>query len=114
MQDRERGTLIGWAMNARALLVFVPSGLLIPFFWLGSFPLVFLFDAPFRGPLDKFARVTGAFCISYYPQVWFVALALAITGLICRWRSAVIVTLAVAPFVVGVAPFLFFNLLQFV
>ncbi len=101
-------------MNARALLVFIPSGMLIPFFWLGSFGMAFAFDAPFRNSTDKFLRVAGASCVFYYAHVWTAALLLTIIGIFRQWHPRTMAILAALPFLIGLAPFLLFALLPYV
>lgn len=98
-------------MRAAALLPFVPSGLLIPFYMLGGLGVGFLFDEPISGALDGFLRYSIAICVYSYPLVWATALVLTVIALFRDWSSKTLVKLAVAPFIFGGAPFIFFDLL---
>jgi hypothetical protein len=88
--------------------------MLLPFFWLGTFATIFLFDAPFRNVADQILRNLILWCVISYPAVWTVALAFTIIALWRDWSSRYVVASAGIPFVIGAAPFLLAAILRHV
>ena len=101
-------------MKLIALIIFIPSGILIPFFALGAFATTFLFDKPFSGIGDMVLRNLIAICVFSYPLVWLFALVLTIIAMLKDWSEKCLITFAVFPFLVAAMPFFLASLLKYV